>query len=281
MKEPSATLYHIQPQLDDILNDVAPFPYTLGAFIAFLSELRCLETVEFILETERYRRLYNWLEHDTHACEAIHRAHLSSMWKRLINQYIRPDSEREINITYDIRVQLMQQFHNRGDTPPPPEVLDRAVKSIKELLRDSILIPFLRRSSTTARVQPLSMPSLNSALLDVAISASRFEDDIKVNKCLREGCPFYWRPSARRHGFHGNSGSSSAGDDGTYASSVAVPSTPENSDMQDSAVEGSTGTTNLRTRSTPDRPSHEDRKGHSWRKRLKEVLVKHLPRSSG
>jgi hypothetical protein len=52
MKEPSGSLYHIQPQLDDILNDVAPFPYTLGAFIAFLSELQCLETVEFLLETD-------------------------------------------------------------------------------------------------------------------------------------------------------------------------------------------------------------------------------------
>lgn len=280
MKEPSASLYHIQPQLDDILNDVAPFPYTLAAFISFLSELQCLETVEFLLETERYRRIYNWLEDSTQTCEAIRKAHLSGLWKRLINQYIRPDSEREINITYQIRVQLMQQFHNRGDTPPP-EVLDRAVKSIKELLQGSILIPFLRRSSTTARVQPLSMPSLNNSLLEVAMSAPRFEDDIKVNKCLREGYPSYRGPSARRYGFHGDPGSNSAEDDGAYASSVAMPSTPESSDMQDFAVKGGAGTTNSRTRVAPDRLSRDDRKGRSWRKRLKEALLKHLPRSSG
>jgi hypothetical protein len=280
MKERSGSLYHVQPQLDDILNDVAPFPYTLGAFIAFLSELQCLETVEFLLETERYRRIYHWLEHKTETCEAIRKAHLSGLWKRLINQYIRPGSEREINISCDVRVQLMQQFHNRGDNPPPPEVLDRVVNNIKELLRGSILIPFLRRSSVTARVQSLSMPSLNDSLPEAAMSASRFEDDIIVNRCPREDYPSYRGPSARRYGFHGDPASNSAEDDGAYASSAAMPSASESSDIQDSAVKGGAGTTNSRTRAALDRPSRNDRKGRSWRKRLKEALVKHLPRPS-
>lgn len=195
MKEQSGSLYHIQPRLDDILNDVAPFPYTLGAFIAFLSERRCLETVEFLLETERYRRIYHWLEHKTETYEAIRKAHLSGLWNRLINQYIRPGSKREINISCEIRQQLMQQFYNRGGDPPPPQVLDQVEKSIKELLRGAILIPFLRRSSATARVQSLSMPSLNNSLCEAATSASHFEDDIKVNRRPREDYPSHLGPS--------------------------------------------------------------------------------------
>lgn len=280
MKEQSGSLYHIQPRLDDILNDVAPFPYTLGAFIAFLSELRCLETVEFLLETERYRRIYHWLEHKTETSEAIRKAHLSGLWNRLINQYIRPNSDREINISCEIRQQLMQQFHNRGGDPPPPEVLDRAVNSIKELLRGAILIPFLRRSSATARVQSLSMPSLNDSLCEAATSASRFEDDIKVNRRPREDYPSHLWPSAHQYGFHGDPASSSAEYDGAYAVSTAMSSALESSDIQNFAVRGSARTTNSRTRAASDRPSRDDRKGGGWRKRFKVGLVKHLPRSS-
>ncbi|KAF7179913.1 hypothetical protein CNMCM7691_008965 [Aspergillus felis] len=276
------SLYHVQPRLDDILNDVAPFPYTLGAFIAFLSEHQCLETVEFLLETERYRRIYHWLEHKTEACEAVRKAHLSGLWTRLINQYIRPHSEREINIPSDIRQQLLQQFHNRGDDPPPPEVLDRVVNNIKELLRGSILIPFLRRSSTTARVQPLSMPSLNDSLPEAAVSSPSIADDIKVNRYPREDYPSYRGDgdAARRYGAYGDPASSSAEDDPAYTSSAMMSSASDRSDIQDFAFKGSGGTTNSRTRAVPDRPSRGDRKAHGWRKRFKEGLVKHLPRSS-
>ncbi|GAQ08689.1 hypothetical protein ALT_6010 [Aspergillus lentulus] len=273
-------LYHLQPQLDDILNDVAPFPYTLGAFIAFLSEHQCLETVEFLLETERYRRIYHWLEHKTETCEAVRKAHLSGLWNRLINQYIRPHGEREINIPCDIRSQLMQQFHKHGDDPPPPEILDRVVNNIKELLRGSILIPFLRRSSATARVQPLSMPCLNNLLPEEAMSGPFVADDIRVNRCAREDYPCGRSDSTRRYGFYGEPGSSSVEDDGEYASSAVMSSASDRSDIQDFAFRGNEGTTNSRTRTVTDRTSQEDRKRRGWRKRFKEGLTKHLPRSS-
>lgn len=280
MKEQSGSLYHVQPRLDDILNDVAPFPYTLGAFIAFLSQLRCLETVEFLLETERYRRIYHCLEHKTETCEAIRKAHLSGLWNRLINQYIRPDSEREINISCEIRQQLMQQFHNRGGDPPPPEVLDQVVNSIKDLLRGAILLSFLRRSSTTARVQSLSMPSLNDSLCEAATSTSRFEDDIKVNRRPREDYLSHRGPSAPRYGFHGDSAPSSAKYDGAYAISTAMSPESEISDIQNFAVRGGARTTNSRTRAPSDGPSRDYRKGGGWRERFKAGLMKHLPWSS-
>jgi hypothetical protein len=280
MRDRSGSLYNLQPRLDDILNDVAPFPYTLGAFIAFLAEHQCLETVEFLLETERYRRIYHWLEHKTETCEAIRRAHLSGLWNRLINQYIRPHGEREINIPCDIRSQLMQQFHKHGDDPPPPEILDRVVNNVKELLRGSILIPFLRRSSATAHVQPLSMPCLNDCLPEEAMSAPEIFDDIRVNRYPREDYPCRRSDSTRRYGFYGEPASSSVEDDGEYASSAVMSSASDRSDIQDFAVKGNGGTTNSQTRTVTDRTSQEHRKGRGWRKRFKEGLARHLPRSS-
>ncbi|KAF7113857.1 hypothetical protein CNMCM5793_004912 [Aspergillus hiratsukae] len=212
-----SSVYHLQPRLDDILNDVAPFPYTLGAFIAFLSEHQCLETVEFLLETERYRRIYHWLEHKSQTRDdSIRKSHLSGLWNRLINQYIRPHSKREINIPSNIRQELMQHFHNQEDDPPPPELLDRAVTNVKELLRGSILIPFLRRSSATARVQPLSMPCLNDCLPGSETSAPCIADDIRVNRCPREDYPWVREDSSRRYGFYGEGTSSSSDDEGEY-----------------------------------------------------------------
>ncbi|PKX96355.1 regulator of G-protein signaling domain-containing protein [Aspergillus novofumigatus IBT 16806] len=280
MRDRSDSLYHLQPRLDDILNDVAPFPYTLGAFIAFLSEHQCLETVEFLLETERYRRIYHWLEHKTETCEVARKAHLSGLWNRLIKQYIRPHGEREINIPCDIRQQLMQQFHKHGDDPPPPEILDRVVNNVKELLRGSILIPFLRRSSATARVQPLSMPCLNDCLPEEAMSGPFVSDDIQVNRCPREDYPSRRSDSTRRYGFYGEPASSSVEDDGEYASSAVMSSASDRSDIQDFAVKGNGETTSSRTSAVRDRPSPDDRKGRGWRKRFKEGLARHLLRSS-
>ncbi|KAH1273581.1 hypothetical protein KXV81_008176 [Aspergillus fumigatus] len=281
MRAPSGSLYHLQPRLDDILNDVAPFPYTLGAFIAFLSERQCLETVEFLLETKRYCRIYHWLEQRTETCEAVRKAHLCGLWNRLINQYIRPSAEREINIPCDIRQRLMQQFHLQEDDPPPPEILDQVVCNVKELLRGSILIPFLRRSSATARVQPLSMPCLNGSLPGEAMSGPSVTDDIWVNRCPREDYPRGQGDSTRRYGFYGEPASSSLEDDGTYTSSAVTSSASDQSDIQDFAVQRNGRTeTNSRARGLSDRTSPENRRSRGWRKRIKEGLAKRLSRSS-
>ncbi|RHZ61813.1 uncharacterized protein CDV56_107655 [Aspergillus thermomutatus] len=271
------------PRLDDILNDVAPFPYTLGAFIAFLSEHQCLETVEFLLETERYRRIYHWLEtpHKPPTCDgSLRKVHLLGLWNRLINQYIWPHSPREINVPCDIRKELMQHFHSQEDEPPPPELLDRAVNNIKELLRGSILIPFLRRSSATARVQPLSMPCLNEGFPGSDTAAPCVADDIRVKRSPREEYPSCRQDSTRRYGFYGDPASSSADDDHAYASSAMVSSSSERSAVQDFAVKGSSGTASSHTRVVPDRTSQDNGKSRGWRQKFKDGLARHFPRSS-
>ena len=86
MKSKSKTLYHLRPKLDEILNDTAPVPYTLGTFIAFLAQNHCLEVLEFILEAKRYRKTYDWLQDHGKACgeDGAHVVRLRTVGYRII-----------------------------------------------------------------------------------------------------------------------------------------------------------------------------------------------------
>jgi hypothetical protein len=48
----------MRPTLDEVLANTAPAPYTLSAFMAYLSQNHCLETLEFTLDAKRYREAY-------------------------------------------------------------------------------------------------------------------------------------------------------------------------------------------------------------------------------
>lgn len=162
MKSKSKTLYHLRPKLDEILNDTAPVPYTLGTFIAFLAQNHCLEVLEFILEAKRYRKTYDWLQDHGKACgeDGAHEERLRTVWDRIIDTYIESGAPREINVPNETREELLE-YTKTNDSIPPPSLLDNAVQHMHELLRESILIPFLRSCSGTSHVQPLSVPCLS------------------------------------------------------------------------------------------------------------------------
>ncbi|OGM51181.1 G-protein signaling regulator [Aspergillus bombycis] len=162
MRPQSKTLYHLRPKLDEILNDTAPVPYTLGTFIAFLAQNHCLEVLEFILEAKRYRKTFDWLEHHGKKCgeDEAHEERLRRVWDRIIDTYIESGAPREINVLNETREELLAYTKTHGSIPPP-SLLDSAVQHMHELLRDSILIPFLRSCSGTSHVQPLSVPCLS------------------------------------------------------------------------------------------------------------------------
>ncbi|KAF7596970.1 hypothetical protein BBP40_011336 [Aspergillus hancockii] len=162
MRPQTKTLYHLRPKLDEILNDTAPVPYTLGTFIAFLAQNHCLEVLEFILEAKRYRKTYDWLQDHGKVCSEKHGQpeRLRRVWDRIIEEYIQTGAAREINVPNEIRQELLQ-YHETHDSIPHPDILDCAVQHMHDLLRESILIPFLRTCSGTSHVQPLSVPCLS------------------------------------------------------------------------------------------------------------------------
>lgn len=130
------------PTLAEVLTNQAPPPYTLSAFMAFLSHNHCLETLEFTLDASRYQTYYYSLEIIPPIPGSDEANRLRSSWDRLINAYIRPGAPREVNLAASDRDSLMRIPNTY--TPPPPEALDCAVYKITELMRESVLSPFLQ-----------------------------------------------------------------------------------------------------------------------------------------
>jgi hypothetical protein len=144
------------PTLDEILADEAPAPWSRNAFTAYLSQNHCLETLEFMLDADRYRRHYEQLiktglgeASETEAMEASHKMRV--MWRKLINAYIAPNGPRELNLSSQVRDPILAQPADLS--PPHPSQLDKAVQIIHELLEESVLVPFIN-SHKPMRVSP-------------------------------------------------------------------------------------------------------------------------------
>lgn len=132
-----------RPSLSEVLSNTAPAPYTLSAFMAYLSQNHCLETLEFTMDAGRYRKHFNSITSneapptpDNEGC-----AFVRMLWQRLLDAYIVPNGPREVNLPCTIRNHILSIPNNR--TPPPPESLDSAVNIVYELMQESVLMPFI------------------------------------------------------------------------------------------------------------------------------------------
>jgi len=147
----NSAFYHIRPKLDDLLDDKAPYPYTLSALIAFLSKSHCLEILEFILEARRYRNSFQRVG------DHSNRRTLHRQWQRILQMYIISGAQREINISNEIRNDLVatgSKPAKQEDYPPDPALLDSALQEMRDLLHDSLLLPFLRSCINQEREEP-------------------------------------------------------------------------------------------------------------------------------
>lgn len=145
-----------RPTLDDVLSNTAAPPYTLAAFMAYLSQNHCLETLEFTMDSKRYADTYNAVSRQLGEFPILSDSpqadHLCMLWHRLLSAYVMPGSPREINLPSAVRDALLR--HSNLRRPPPPETLDAAVKRIHDLMDESIFIPFLN-----SHASPQSQPS--------------------------------------------------------------------------------------------------------------------------
>lgn len=142
------------PTLSEILCNSAPPPWTLSAFTAYLSQNHCLETLEFLLDAERYcnTHISQSAAQESEPLE-MQSENLCSMWHRLMQTYIMPYSPRELNVPAPVRDRLLC-LKCSPDAVPPPSELDEAVDMIRELMSDSLLVPF---------VESLASPSPSAA----------------------------------------------------------------------------------------------------------------------
>ncbi|CAG8309752.1 unnamed protein product [Penicillium salamii] len=151
-----AGAFSMRPTLDEVLANVAPPPYTLSAFMAYLSQNHCLETLEFTMEANRYRESYyallDRLGPSALDSECPESQHMRMLWQRLLTAYIFPGSPREINLSSEVRDALLQ--HANVTAPPVPETLDSAVKRIHDLMEESIFLPFINSHTMSPSMMP-------------------------------------------------------------------------------------------------------------------------------
>lgn len=130
------------PSLRDILFNTAAPPYTLAAFMAFLSQNHCLETLEFTMDADRYRAAHADLLHPHRPITSGDaNEHVCSLWQKLMHAYILPCGYREVNLPAHVRDRLLSLPSTPH--PPQPSELDEAVTIVYELMNDSVLGPFI------------------------------------------------------------------------------------------------------------------------------------------
>ncbi|KAF3915925.1 hypothetical protein AA313_de0205189 [Arthrobotrys entomopaga] len=135
-----------RPTLAEVLANKASPPFTLSAFMQYLSQNHCLETLEFTMDAKRYRKHYQSLMTESPGGSPItppeeSRKYVKMLWQRLMDAYIQPNGPREVNVPGTIREELLGL--PTTFLPPHPDSLDSAVNIIHELMEESILMPFL------------------------------------------------------------------------------------------------------------------------------------------
>lgn len=196
-----------QPTLNEVLSDVAPPPYTISAFMTYLYENHCLETLQFTLEAKKYCETYNSLVNqadeptvttDSPACR-----HLCMLYQRLLTTYVIPGAPREVNLPYNVRSSLLQ--YKDLSTPPLPEALEPGVKNIHELMENSIFHLFLNSHAAPAHKEMVPESSnLTDIRSDFSVTMSDNESTQPVR--LNSKHPFIspnrrswsWPPWGRR-----------------------------------------------------------------------------------
>ncbi|RFU23689.1 hypothetical protein B7463_g12649, partial [Scytalidium lignicola] len=134
-----------RPTLREVLADESSPPWTLSAFMQYLSQNHCLETLEFTMDASRYGKHYQAmidrdpqtpLSPQTQDC-----GYVRMLWQKLLDAYIAQNSPREVNLPSEVRDELVSLPNTF--IPPHPSHLDQAVKIIYELMDESVLVPFL------------------------------------------------------------------------------------------------------------------------------------------
>ncbi|TLD22655.1 regulator of G protein signaling [Venturia nashicola] len=176
-----------RPNLSEILANSAPPPWTLSAFMAYLSQNHCLETLEFTMDASRYRKHYNKMASRSPTGEIIAGSqdckYVSSLWQKLLEAYIVPNGPREVNIPSSVREGLIE--HSNDEVPPHHLVLDTAVQKVYELMEESVLVPFLNSFYPQTAVPSSTDNSRNTSTEDVTTGSRSYDDRVTYRRARK------------------------------------------------------------------------------------------------
>ncbi|KAL2680709.1 hypothetical protein Neosp_008312 [[Neocosmospora] mangrovei] len=139
---PNGALGSRPPTLTEILLDAASPPWSLTAFMAYLSNNHCMESLEFTLDSQRYTAIFNEMITENPNPTQEDHDRVCALWEKLMQVYIIPCAPREVNIPARIRDELLNL--PCGPAPPHPSQLSETGRILYELMNDSLLVPFLQ-----------------------------------------------------------------------------------------------------------------------------------------
>lgn len=178
-KKPKVTPSNNVPSLScitikDILSDRAPKPYTLNAFMIFLTQNHCIETLDFITDAEVYCDIY-YVNSASFDNNDITRDPIliGKQWKRLMATYICPGSPSEINLPSYIRDRLLDIISELVSSPSP-EQLSSAMNHAYETLTEDVLRPFIRSFTVADNhyIAPEYIPKSTLSDSDIGLTAN-------------------------------------------------------------------------------------------------------------
>ena len=178
-----------RPTLREILANTSEAPWTLAAFMAYLSNNHCLETLEFTMDAGRYKKHYAKMlgRASNGSVSTKDREYVQALWQRLVDAYIKPNGTREVNLPSIVRdpILLLSPAEAPAEMPPTPEKLDPAVAKIYELMEDSVLGPFLNSAYPQTAHPTVSSWPINRSDESIPMTAVTYEDHTEVKRRSR------------------------------------------------------------------------------------------------
>jgi hypothetical protein len=190
-KQPKASPSSDMPSLSsitlkNILSDQSPKPYTLNAFMIFLTQNHCIETLDFITDAEAYGDIYHLNSASVDNNDMLRDPMLvGTQWKRLMVTYICPGSPSEINLPSYMRDRLLSNVSEMGSSPSP-EQLSSAMNHAYEILTEDVLVPFIRsfHLADNHHIGPEYIPKSTLSDSDINQTANSSRSDNLYDKSL-------------------------------------------------------------------------------------------------
>ncbi|OWP00346.1 hypothetical protein B2J93_3896 [Marssonina coronariae] len=212
---PAGPYYPRRPTLQEVLSNTAPPPWTLAAFMQYLSQNHCLETLEFTMDAKRYEKHYrDMVDGDSHtpiSPQSTECEYVRMLWQKLLDAYIAPNGPREVNLPSNVRDRLLSQPFALA--PPDPAELDTSVRIIYELMDESVLVPFINSVAPSRSAGTFSSPwTSDESMNDVHMTGSLDEQSLSPIKprnqrdgsppCGGDSLPQPYRGTSPRHFHH-------------------------------------------------------------------------------
>lgn len=109
------------PTLKEVLSGEGLLPYTLPQFASYLESCHCLENLEFVLGIDN-------LVNST--------GNIQQIWNRIYNDFLLETSQKEVNLPYSLKSELIQ-FKPESGQVPTLDIISETTKKVYELLENS------------------------------------------------------------------------------------------------------------------------------------------------